>query len=259
MGGLRSLTKPVFAASDRILRPPRGPRLLIYHQVGAGHGKQIDVTLDNFRWQVEWLLNNRVVVDLDTAIKRLNEPTSDRFVALTFDDGYLDTFTTAFPVLKAHGLPFTIYIATSFIGDDSSCHDRLTWGQLSEMLASGLVTVGAHTDSHADLRTLEEDQVADEIRTSNELIESRLGVRPRHFAYPWGYWGSTADEIVRREYTSAALGSARVRTSSALDLHQLHRFPIQLSDGRRWFVKRLVGGLLVEEELRRRIRNYRGP
>jgi len=259
MGGLRSLTKPVFAALDRILRPPRGPRLLIYHQVGAGGGRQTDVTLEDFQWQIDWLAENRKVVELESALSHWDSPESEKLAVLTFDDGYLDTFTTAFPVLNAHGLPFTIYIATSFIGDDSSCHDRLTWGQLSEMLASGLVTVGAHTDSHADLRTLEEDQVADEIRRSNELIESRLGVRPRHFAYPWGYWGSTADEIVRREYASAALGSARVRTSPAFDLHQLHRFPVQLSDGRRWFVKRLVGGLLVEEELRRRIRGYRGP
>lgn len=245
--------------ADRFLRRPTGPRLLIYHQVGAGHGKQIDVTQEDFRWQVEWLLNNRVVVDLDTALKRWNEPESDRLVVLTFDDGYLDTFTTAFRVLRAHDLPFTIYIATSLIGDDDSREDRLMWGQLSDMLDSGLVTVGAHTESHADLRTLKKDQVADEIRTSNELIESRLGVRPRHFAYPWGYWGSTADEVVRGEYASAVLGSAHVRTSSVFDLHQIHRFPIQLSDGRRWFVQRLVGGLLVEEEVRRRIRGYRGP
>lgn len=245
--------------ADLLLRRPVGPRLLIYHQVGAGHGKQIDVTLENFRWQVDWLLNNRVVVDLDTALKRWNEPESDRLVVLTFDDGYLDTFTTAFPVLKAHGLPFTIYIATSFIGEGDSRDDRLTWGQVNEMLDSGFVTVGGHTDSHADLRTLEEDQIADEIRTSNERIESRLGVRPRHFAYPWGYWGSTADEIVRGEYDSAVLGSPHVRTRSVFDRHQIHRFPIQLSDGRRWFVPRLDGGLLVEEGLRRRVRSYRGP
>ena len=259
MGGLRSLTKPVFAASDRILRPPRGPRLLIYHQVGAGHGRQTDVTVEDFRWQVDWLAENREVVDLESALSQWDSPEADRLVVLTFDDGYPDTFVTAFPLMKAYSLPFTIYIATEFVERHDSEDDSLSWQQLNEMVGSGLVTIGAHTHSHVDLRSLNESEVLEEIEASNALLESRLGISPRHFAYPWGYWAEAADRVIRDHYSSATLGAQPLKVDPIFDPHLIHRFPVQLSDGRRWFGARLNGGLRIEEEARRLLRGYRGP
>lgn len=256
---LRSISKPVFAVADRLFPSPGGPRVLIYHQVGVGHGKQMEVTSEDFEWQLKWLVENRRVVDLKTALSQWNSPRSEEQVVLTFDDGYRDTYTKALPVLKAYGLPFSIYVATSFVAESDESHDLLTWGQLEEMAGTGLLTVGAHTHSHADLRTLEERSVEREIEVSNDLIEARLGMRPKHFAYPWGYWGETADGLIRAEYETAALGAPHRGVTSDLDPHLVHRFPVQLSDGRRWFKSRLEGGLIMEEELRRRLRGYRGP
>lgn len=254
---LRSISKPVFAALDRLVEAPRGPRILIYHQVAAGHDKQTDVTLDDFQWQIEWLSNNRTVVDLDSALSSWNSPDADRKVVLTFDDGYLDTYTNVFPMMRAHGFPFTVYVATSYVGDH---HSSLKWDQLREMEESGLATIAAHTHSHADMRTLDHYAIVEEIERSNSLLEENLGIHPRHFAYPWGYWTREADAVIRMEYSTAVLGAPRLNTHlQRLDPYQLHRFPVQLSDGRRWFEARLEGGMLLEEELRRRIRGYRGP
>lgn len=253
---IRQLGKAVFATADLFLPTPRGPRILIYHQVGADLGRQMEVTLEDFVWQLDWLSENREVVDLDTAVERWVEPGSESLVVLTFDDGYRDTYATAFPYLKERGLPMTLYLATETIGDDG----RITWGEVEEMVSTGLVTVGAHTHRHRDLRHASHREVEEELTMSNRLIGNRIGVWPRHFAYPWGYWSTSADSIVRQQYETAVLGAPppRIRFDSTLDPYLIHRYPVQLSDGR-WFTGRLDRGLVLEEGVRRLLRGYRGP
>ncbi|MEX1125917.1 MAG: polysaccharide deacetylase family protein, partial [Acidimicrobiia bacterium] len=197
------------------------------------------------------------------AITRWSDSGSERLVVLTFDDGYRDTYTTAFPLLHEDGLPFTLYLATDSIetgrplGPPEKA-EPLSWDQIGMMLGSGLVTVGAHTHRHLDLRYLSVDEVEDELGTSDDLIETRLGVRPTHFAYPWGFWSPSADSAVSRRYASAALGGS-ARPPNRPEPHLLHRYPVQLSDGYRFFGARLRGGLRLEETIRRRLKGYNGP
>lgn len=261
MSLIRQVGKAVFATADWFLPNPEGPRILIYHQVGAGLGRQMEVTADDFIWQLDWLAQNREVVSLDEALDRWEEEGADNIVVLTFDDGYRDTYSTAFPLINEHGVPFTLYLATEIIerGDGVPGAEPLTWDQIEEMAGSGLVTIGAHTHTHADLRTLSRDAITTEIETSNGLIESRLGVSPAHFAYPWGYWSAEADEVIRSHYQSAALGGHSRHLIHEWDPFRIHRFPVQLSDGSRWFASRVRGGLQIEEAIRRRLRGYRGP
>jgi peptidoglycan/xylan/chitin deacetylase (PgdA/CDA1 family) len=126
------------------------------------------------------------------------------------------------------------------------------------MLESGLLNLGAHTHTHADLRDLDRATVADEIEESNELIRSRVGVSPVDFAYPWGYWSESAASVVDHAYATAVLGGSP-RAKRPLDPHRVPRFPVQRSDGIEYFSARLEGGLLAEEWVRRRLRGYRGP
>lgn len=221
----------------------------------------MEVTLSDFEWQLRWLSENRSVVDLNTAVSKWHDTDSDRLVVLTFDDGYMDTYTTAWPLLRKYEFPFTLYLSTQQIGGIGlrGSDQPLGWDEIETMMSSSLLTIGAHTHRHADLRTVSTDEVEEELATSDEIIESRLGVRPRHFAYPWGYWSQSADPVVRRRYLTATLGAPPMRRSSSYDPHMIYRFPVQLSDGRRWFRARLARGLVFEEELRRRIRRYRGP
>ncbi len=263
MSLIRTAAKAAFAAVDMVMPDPRGPRVLIYHQVGAGLGRQMEVTVDDFRRQMEWLGSNREVVSLDQAIARWEEPGSETLVALTFDDGYRDTHTTAFPILARHGFPFLIYLATESIETGKPLGpthgaEPLGWDLIGEMLGSGLVTIGAHTHRHTDLRAIDPDRVEEELRTSDDLIERRLGVKPRHFAYPWGHWSQPAADVVDERYETAAVaGTPRPRAQ--LTKHQLHRYPVQLSDGFRFFPARLRGGLRAEEQVRRWLDRYSGP
>jgi peptidoglycan/xylan/chitin deacetylase (PgdA/CDA1 family) len=223
----------------------------------------MEVRLGDFRRQLGWLVANRQVVDLAQALARWADSGSERLVVLTFDDGYRDTYTTAFPLLHDLGLPFTLYLATDSIETGRSLGpeekaEPLSWDQIGTMLESGLVTVGAHTHRHLDLRHLNADGVEHELGTSDDLIERRLGVAPAHFAYPWGFWSPSAHPAVSRRYTSAALGGS-ARPSPKPEPHQIHRYPVQLSDGFRFFEPRLRGGFRLEESIRRRLKGYTGP
>ena len=126
------------------------------------------------------------------------------------------------------------------------------------MVSSGLLTVGAHTHTHRDLREASPHQIGEEINTSNALIADKLGIDPSHFAYPWGYWSEAADSTVKDKYRSATLGGSP-RAFRGFDVHQIHRYPVQRSDGFRFFGARLRGGLLLEEKVRRALKGYSGP
>jgi peptidoglycan/xylan/chitin deacetylase (PgdA/CDA1 family) len=223
----------------------------------------MEVRLEDFRRQLDWLSDNRQVVDLGEGLVKWDQPGAERLVVLTFDDGYRDTYTMAFPLLSERGLPFTLYLATESIetGVPLGPVERaepLSWDQITTMLESGLVTIGAHTHRHPDLRRLSTDEVENELGTSDDLIEKRLGMRPLHFAYPWGFWSPISDRAVTERYSSAALAGSR-RAKEGLEPHLLPRYPVQLSDGFHFFSARLRGGFRLEEIIRRRLKGYQGP
>ncbi len=133
--------------------------------------------------------------------------------------------------------------------------DPLTWAQINEMLDSGLMTLGAHTHEHLDFRSIGAAQIESEVGQSNDLIVSRTGVTPRHFAYPWGYWSEEGDAAVRGAYVSATLGSGPPVHAST-DPFLLNRVPVQLSDGMLFFKRKMTTGMRLEDRLRRKLSGY---
>lgn len=254
---VRRASKAVFAGLDLLARRLDGPRVLIYHQVGGGSGLEMEVEPDAFRQQVDWLADHAEVKHLDAAIA------DGDGAVLTFDDGYRSLYEVAYPLLRERGIPFTLYVTTDPVESgrplrDHAGADPLTWGQIREMLDSGLLTLGAHTHTHPDFRHLQTKDLEREVQRSDELIEERTGISPHHFAYPWGYWSESAHRVVGARYEYSALGSALPWSRSAApDL--VYRIPVQLSDGTLWFRRRIRSGLLYEEWVRRQLRGYRGP
>lgn len=254
---VRQASKVVFAGLDVFARRLDGPLILIYHQVGGGSGLEMEVEPGTFRRHLDWIADHLEVKHLDTAIA------DGDGVVLTFDDGYCSLYEVAYPLLRERGMPFTLYLTTDPVESgrpmrDHPGADPLTWDHVREMRDSGLLTLGAHTHTHPDFRHLDVPDIEQEVDRSDELIEERTGIRPRHFAYPWGYWAESAHHVVGTRYEYSALGSPLPWHRSATpDL--LYRIPVQLSDGFVWFTRRIRSGLLYEEWLRRRLRGYRGP
>lgn len=186
---------PLGVTADRLQLVP----ILCYHRLGSGSSKMI-VSPANFEAQMAWLVRNgyRVVKLSDlSGFLAGRQPLPQRAVVITFDDGYESFYRQAFPVLKKYGLPATVFVYTDFLGGG----DALTWPQMQEMLASGLVDVQSHSKSHRNLIERlpgegEERYRANldaEMRVPRDLLERRLPpLKVRHLAYPFG----DADEAV---------------------------------------------------------------
>jgi hypothetical protein len=118
-------------------------------------------------------------------------------------------------------------------------------------VSSGLATIGSHTHTHALLDRTDAAAARHELERSVELIGTRLGVACDHFAYPKALLGSPeAETEVRRMFRSAAVAGSRANPYGATDEHRLHRTPVQVSDGMRWFRRKAAGGLRLEDAAR---------
>ncbi len=264
---LGQAVKATAAAVDLVRRPPPGLVVLIYHRVGAGTGAEVDLPVATFDEQIAWLAEHHRPVTLDEGLTHLDaaEPaTGPQPVVVTFDDGTVDFVDQALPVLVRHRVPALLYVATDFVEQQRPFPPDVapvTWSGLSEAVATGLVTIGSHTHTHALLDRLPDGEVDAELDRSIELIGDHLGVTAEHFAYPKALLGSpAAEEAVKARFRSAAVAGTRSNPPGATDPYRLARSPIQVSDGRTWFRRKVRGGMAVEDGLRRTInrRRYAG-
>ena len=139
----RRALKAALAAPELVAKRRPGPRILIYHQIGTNLGREMEVATNTFVLQIEYLEAEGSIVSLDAAVSRMGTPGDDRLFVLTFDDGYADMYTNAFPLLLERSVPFTLYVTTLPVEDSSASRPGalpLNWEQLEEMFDSGLAT-----------------------------------------------------------------------------------------------------------------------
>jgi peptidoglycan/xylan/chitin deacetylase (PgdA/CDA1 family) len=127
----------------------------------------------------------------------------------------------------------------------------MTWAQVTEAVSTGLITIGSHTHTHADLDRGTRAQMEDELRTSKQLIEDNLGIACDDFAYPHAVVSAQADQLVREHYKTAAVGGWRKNLSKTLDPYAILRIPITRLDGRVFFRAKLKGRMGAEAALYR--------
>jgi len=237
--------------------------VLIYHCVGRGSGLELDLPVDRFDEQMTWLAAEHRVVSLDQALDALAAPELPERdpIVVTFDDGPADFADTALPVLVRHQIPVTMYLATAFLDEQRAFPygaPPMSWAAMADTMATGLVTVGSHTHTHALLDRLPPAQVDEELARSTVAIEDHLGVTPTHFAYPKSVAPSDgADRAVRAAFRSAALAGTRPNPYGRTDPYRLHRSPIQAGDEMRWFKAKVAGGMGFEDDMRRVLNRWR--
>jgi len=258
---------PVRAAVDLSGRPLDSVRwawsrpavvALIYHRVGQRSPSPVDLDLATFARQLDTLAASGRVVSLDRAVTRLTSgdgaPEASSIV-ITVDDGTVDWPDVLMPALVERGLPATFYVSTDFVERQRQFPDEgapITWAGLADMLSTGLATIGSHTHTHRVMHLLTDDEARDEADRSIELIEDRLGVTPRHFAYPKAVAPSWAAEVVvRRRFDSAVLAGNRA-SKPGDDIHRLGRHALTVADDDTSFGRKIDGGMLLEGWLRER-------
>jgi len=179
--------------------------ILCYHRFGP-RSSQLAVTPAAFEAQMDYLARNGYhVIPLARLAGHLErgEPIPRKSVVLTIDDGYRSTYETAFPVLRKHGFPATVFLYSDFVG----APDALTWPQMKEMEASGLVNIQPHSKTHANLtmRLAGEtdaryrDRLRTEVDTPIRLIQDRLAVPSLSYAFPYGDVNETVVDLLKRQ------------------------------------------------------------
>ncbi|MBX7068281.1 MAG: polysaccharide deacetylase family protein [Microthrixaceae bacterium] len=261
---LRPLLKLAARGADVVRPPATGIVVLIYHRVGAVGGGQMNLPVDTFRCQVEWLAEHTRVLSLDDAVAEISGagPVAPG-VVVTFDDGTADWIDVVAPVLVEHRVPATFYLTTGYPSGEHPLPDGekpLSWRGVEELASTGVATIGSHTHSHRLLDRLEPAEIADELDRSIDLIASHLGTAPTHFAYPKAVAPSVAARTaVRSRFRSAALAGTRPNRAGD-DPYELSRSPVQLADSFADFGRKVAGGMGFEDSLRRRLNTvrYRG-
>jgi peptidoglycan/xylan/chitin deacetylase (PgdA/CDA1 family) len=243
------------AGVDVVRRPHDGVVILLYHRVGATTQSTVDLPIKQFEQQMAEIAHRATT--LDSAVDALqghSSPTG-RDIVVTFDDGTADLADRALPILVRHGIPAVVYIATGFIEGQRNFPGGaapLSWAALRELVSTGLVTIGSHTDGHALLDRVDERTAAAELDRSIDLIGERLDLPVAHFAYPKAQPpNAVADKEVRRRFRSAALAGTTANVYGHTDPYRLSRSPIQVADGMLWFRRKAAGGMAVEDSVRR--------
>lgn len=125
-----------------------------------------------------------------------------RPVIITFDDGNLDNYTNAFPIMKKYGFTGVLYIVVNYIGQPN----YMNVNQIKEMAAAGW-EVGSHSETHNSL-IANPDNMRTEIVQSRKDLEDRLGVPILTFAYPFGDVNGAAVDYVHFAGYIAAMGAS---------------------------------------------------
>jgi len=126
-------------------------------------------------------------------ISQLFQTDQENKIVLTFDDGYKDIITNAYPILHKYNYTATVYIISDFAGRD----DYLNWDDIRTLKNSGW-EIGSHTVSHYDLTRIPLDQAQSEITQSKAKIETELGITISSFCYPSGKYNADIIKLVQQ-------------------------------------------------------------
>ncbi|MDP4179037.1 MAG: polysaccharide deacetylase family protein, partial [Bacillota bacterium] len=107
----------------------------------------------------------------------------EKSVALTFDDGYNDNYTNAFPLIKEYGYKATVFVVTNWI--DKEGYPYINSEHLKEMDAAGM-DIESHTLNHDHLPTLSYDKQLETLKNSKKYLESLLNKKVNFIGYPFG-------------------------------------------------------------------------
>ena len=253
---------------------------LIYHHVTPKGGDRLTVDLAGFEAQMRYLTERGYTMLHAAEFARCLQGETqapERAVLLTIDDGYVDTWAYAFPILRRYNAKATLFLVTGWVSDAPgrrhtleevwagapeailppvSLHDvtrdelarrgpasalALTWDEVAAMGRTGVMDIQSHTHTHPLCRVgqeIDEAKLREELRRSREAIEGHLGTSCRYLCWPRGWFNDAAIRIAREEGYEACFSTIPGANGPRADLGALRRIDVRRG-GAAWLAVRL--------------------
>ena len=252
--------------------------VVMYHHVSSSGGP-LTISPENFESQIKWLaINGYVTLTTDEFARFLRgAPMPCRSVLLTFDDGYLDNYVHAHPILLRYGLNAVMFLVTGRVHDGAFraidtlraeparthqacehllCNGRadevtVRWSEVEVMRAAGTFEFHSHTHSHLRWDRLCDDgigkyqQIREDIEQSKSILAQRLGAASRHLCWPEGYFDA--------DYTDAA------RAAGFEYLYTTQNLRRNVAGGDTARIQRMVDNGKDATWLAQKLRRYQDP
>lgn len=229
--------------------------ILMYHiidQARSGKEAKYCCRPDRFERQMRYLRDSGMnLLSLDQIGSALEGKSAwpQPGVAVTFDDGFRDTYRNALPVLLRYNIPSTMFMLADRIGGHNDWmaargfpeRELMTEIEMVEMQAAG-VCIGSHTCTHPRLPQLGPSQASDEIRLSREKLQALTGSPVDHFAYPYGLYDENALAAVAAAGYRTACSTRSGFNGQSVERHLLRRIEVYGSDNFWQFKQKLKFG-----------------
>ena len=217
---------------DGVARTLQVP-ILMYHYVSvppAGadiYRRDLSVTPALFESHLKYLTDAGYhVITLDDLLYALTQgrelPTKP--IILTFDDGYEDNYTNAFPLLQKYDLVGHFFVISDFVNQERPGY--MTWPQIEEMAAAGQ-RFGSHSRDHPSLSGQSDDYLVWQALGGKEALEERLGQHPRWISYPAGQYDDRTIAVYKSAGYWGGLTTQQGATHTLDDIFELRRVRVR--------------------------------
>lgn len=232
--------------------------VLMYHHVSPNQGL-VTVSPDIFNKQMQLIHNAgyHTVTAQDFSKWLIGEKNlPSKSILITFDDGYLDNYVYAYPILRQYGLHGIIFVVTGWISDretrpcngeknipstpnHSDCKKliaqgrsdevMLRWAEIERMIASGTIEIHSHTHSHIRWDQQYSNPIAkhealyEDLFQSQRTLKKHLGFRDHHLCWPWGYFETSYSKIANDLGFTIHYTVQRGTNTIETDPFQIHR------------------------------------
>ncbi|MDD5252592.1 MAG: polysaccharide deacetylase family protein [Candidatus Omnitrophota bacterium] len=221
----------IIAVSLGYLRSFYQVPVLMYHSINSKSDPvlyRLIVKPESFARQMQFLKAHHYnVISLEELANLMREKKKipRKTVVITFDDGFKDNYTYAYPVLKKLGLPATIFVIYDEVGRPQG--DRLSWDEITEMHNSGLITIGSHTLGSVPLLNIKsEAELRRQIIDSRKMFEEKLKIPVNTFCYVGGMFTSQIRDLVKEAGYKCAVSIGLGKRYSNHDVYVIKRIRI---------------------------------
>jgi len=203
--------------------------VVLYHRIGYTAG-QLTITPERFDNDMRLLRDYGYhSISLEKFQNYLLNKTGElpeNPLLITFDDGYLDNYEYAYPLLRRYGMVGAFFVITGLLWEQ----DRLKPEHISEMAQAGM-SFGSHTVTHRQLGKLASADIQEELNSSRSTMESILGKPVQTLAYPQGSYSADTIKVAKENGYLGAFTTTYGTCSRSAEYFELRRIPVFNYDG----------------------------